>query len=66
MYHLRRVWRLRDQHRWLEQRLQDERRRPVPDAFVIQDLKRQKLEVKDELYLAEAGLEPLGRQLARA
>jgi hypothetical protein len=53
-----RIWRLRNHHRGLEQRLRDERRRPFPDALVLQDLKRQKLLVKDELFLAEAGLEP--------
>jgi hypothetical protein len=52
-----RIWRLRNHHRGLEQRLHDERRRPFPDALVLQDLKRQKLLVKDELFLAEAGLE---------
>lgn len=52
-----RIWRLRNHHRWLEGRLYDEQRRPRPDALVLQDLKRQKLLVKDELFLAEAGLE---------
>jgi hypothetical protein len=51
-----RVWRLRNHHRWLEDRIRQEQRRPQPDALIISELKRQKLMVKDELFLAEAGL----------
>lgn len=54
MTHDIRIWRLRNRHRWLDQRLREELRRLVPDSLVIQDLKRQKLQVKDELRLAEA------------
>ncbi len=54
-----RIWRLRNHHRWLEQRIREEQRKANPDAFVIQDLKRRKLQVKDELFLAEAGLAPV-------
>jgi hypothetical protein len=54
-----RIWRLRNQHRWLEQRITSELRRPDADAFVVQDLKRRKLQTKDELFLAEAGLVPV-------
>lgn len=61
-----RVWRLQNHHRWLEQRLREEIRRPNPDAFIVQDLKRQKLLVKDELFLAEAHIEPALRELERA
>jgi len=53
------VWRLRNQHRRLDQMLRAELRRPRPDELVIQDLKRRKLQVKDELFLAEAGLVPV-------
>ncbi|MFN9846934.1 MAG: YdcH family protein [Alphaproteobacteria bacterium] len=60
-----RIWRLQNHHRWLEQRLHDERRRPFPDALVLQDLKRQKLLVKDELFLAESGLERHRQQPVR-
>ena len=60
-----RIWRLQNHHRWLEQRLHDERRRPIPDALVLQDLKRQKLLVKDELFLAESGLERHRQQPVR-
>ncbi|MCR5876866.1 YdcH family protein [Phenylobacterium sp. J426] len=52
------VWRLRNRHRELERMIRDEQRRPEPNAALIQDLKRRKLQVKDELFMAEAGLVP--------
>ena len=55
----RKLWRLRDEHRWLESRIRQELRRPQPDAYVVLDLKRRKLRVKDEIFLAEAGLVPV-------
>jgi len=57
MTHDIRIWRLRNRHRSLDQRLREELRRPIPDALAIQDLKRQKLRIKDELRVAEAGPE---------
>lgn len=54
-----RIWRLRNQHRQLELLIREEQRRPNPDAAIIQDLKRRKLQVKDELFVAEAGLVPV-------
>ena len=48
-----RIWRLRNRRRWLEQKLREELKRPRPDALTIQDLKRQKLRLKDELFLVE-------------
>jgi hypothetical protein len=54
-----RIWRLRSQHQHLERLLRAEQRKAHPDALVIQDLKRRKLQVKDELFLAEAGLAPV-------
>jgi len=36
-------------HRALDGRLKEELRRPLPDSFAVQRLKRQKLLVKDEL-----------------
>lgn len=53
------VWRLRNQHRRLEEMLRAERKRSRPDPFVIQDLKRRKLQLKDALFLAECGLVPV-------
>jgi hypothetical protein len=49
-----RIWRLRSRRRWLEQQLREALRRPIPDAFAIQDLTRRKLQVKVELVAAEA------------
>ena len=43
------IWRLRNRHRDLERLIRDEQRRRDPDAALIQDLKRRKLHVKDEL-----------------
>jgi hypothetical protein len=54
-----RLSRLRNEHRWLEEQLRAELRRPEPDTLVIQDLKRRKLQVRDEIFMAEAGLAPL-------
>lgn len=53
------VWRLRNRHRELERIIRDEQRRPSPDVALIQTLKRRKLQVKDELFMAEAGLVPV-------
>ena len=54
------LWRLRNRHKELARMLRDEERRPNPDSLVVQDLKRRKLQVKDEILLAEAGLRPVG------
>lgn len=40
---------LKSQHAELEAKIVDEHNRPLPDDAVIQDLKRQKLRIKDEL-----------------
>jgi hypothetical protein len=40
---------LRTKHADLEQRIQDEEHRPLPDQSLITDLKRQKLRIKDEI-----------------
>lgn len=48
------IWRLRNRRRALEQKLREQLKRPAPDSLVIQELKRQKLRLKDELALAEA------------
>jgi len=55
MTHDIRIWRLRNRRRWLDQRLREEVRRPVPNVVAIQDLKRRKLQIQDELRIAEAG-----------
>jgi hypothetical protein len=59
----RHISRLRAQHRELEILLREEQRRPHPNALAIQDLKRRKLQVKDEIFIAEAGLAPVTDRL---
>jgi len=59
-----RIWRLRNLHRELKQRIREEERKAKPDALIIQDLKRRKLQVKDELFMAEAGLVPVTARMA--
>ncbi len=41
---------LRTRHEELEQAIDDETNRPLPDGLVVQMLKRQKLRIKDKLY----------------
>ncbi|ODT88580.1 YdcH family protein [Phenylobacterium sp. SCN 70-31] len=53
-----RLYRLYEQHRWIDRMLRDEQRRPEPDDLRLRDLKRRKLQVKDEIRIAEAGLVP--------
>ena len=50
------IWRLKTRRRGLDQKLREELRRPRPDAFAVQKLKRLKLRLKDEIALAEAGV----------
>jgi len=40
---------LKTKHAQLEEALADEFRRPLPDSYAINDLKRRKLRIKDEL-----------------
>lgn len=40
---------LQSKHAGLEARLRDELARPAPDAAMIQELKRQKLRLKEEI-----------------
>ena len=48
-----RVETLRTQHRSLEELIDQEISRPLPNMDVIHDLKRQKLRIKDELVQLE-------------
>jgi hypothetical protein len=41
---------LKAKHAQIETILAEEERRPVPDFAMIQELKKRKLKVKDELY----------------
>lgn len=61
-----RIWRLRNKHRELDRLIRQEQRKPNADALLIQDLKRRKLQVKDELFLAEAGLAPVTLRMSHA
>lgn len=47
--------RLRQEHAWLEQRIREERARPMPDFLQLQKLKRRKLAIKERLVGASGG-----------
>lgn len=49
-----RIWRLRNKRRDVAQQLRAELKRPQPDTLVVQELKRLKLRLKDELARIEA------------
>lgn len=42
---------LETKHATLDRRIEEESQRPMPDAMVIAELKKQKLKVKEELAL---------------
>jgi hypothetical protein len=48
-----RIEALRARHQSLEQALQEEIHRPLPNDEMIHDIKRQKLRIKDEIYQLE-------------
>jgi hypothetical protein len=48
-----RIETLRTQHRTLEEQIDLEVSRPLPNTDIVQDLKRQKLRIKDEIALLE-------------
>jgi hypothetical protein len=48
-----RIETLRSRHRSLEEQIDQEIARPLPNANMINDLKRQKLRIKDEIALLE-------------
>lgn len=41
---------LRSRHHELDERIEDELKRPVPDTMQLQELKRAKLGLKDKIY----------------
>ncbi|HAQ01295.1 YdcH family protein [Rhodospirillum rubrum] len=45
---------LNNRHAELEERLEHEATRPIPDTSVVTTLKRQKLRIKDEIHRMEA------------
>ncbi len=48
-----RIETLRTRHRTLEEQIDQEVSRPLPDLDMVGDLKRQKLRIKDEIALLE-------------
>ena len=44
---------LKAKHAELERAIDEENRRPLPNADAISDLKRQKLRIKDEIFQLE-------------
>ena len=48
-----RIETLRTRHRGLEEQIDFETSRPLPNLEMVQDLKRQKLRIKDEIALLE-------------
>ena len=48
-------------HRSLDEKLEDELKRPLPDTATVRRLKRRKLSVKDELVSIQHLLKALGR-----
>ncbi len=48
-----RIEALREKHAVLERALDEENSRPLPNQDAISDLKRQKLQIKDEIYQLE-------------
>lgn len=58
MHHIR-LYRLRNEHRWLDHEIRREERRAHPDVERLRDLKRRKLAIRDQMFFAEAGLSPV-------
>ncbi len=56
-----RVEAIRRRHRALEQSVETEHMRPLPDVVVLQSLKREKLRLKDEMQVYEGLLRILDR-----
>jgi hypothetical protein len=48
-----RIESLRARHRSLEEAIDQETSRPMPNLDILSDLKRQKLRIKDEIYQLE-------------
>ena len=45
---------LKDKHKALDLRIEEEMSRPAPDEVLIHDLKKQKLKIKEEIQEIEA------------
>lgn len=59
------LWRLRNRRKELTRLLRDAETSPAPDPLLIEDLRRRKQQVTDDLALAEAGLLPGAPRTAR-
>ncbi len=46
---------LKEKHKALDLQLEEENARPAPNDAVIQDLKKQKLKIKEEIQEIESG-----------
>lgn len=53
-----RYYSLLGRHRGIEQRLDAEMKRPLPDSLAVQELKREKLRLRDEMEALEYLLGP--------
>lgn len=58
MYNQNRYDSLLERHRRIDQKLDSEMKRPLPDYFTVQGLKRQKLRIKDEMKAWELLMGP--------
>ena len=58
MYPGNRYYSLMERHRMIEQRLDAEMARPLPDSLRLQELKREKLRLRDEMEALEHLLGP--------
>ncbi|MDP1642193.1 MAG: YdcH family protein [Phenylobacterium sp.] len=54
-----RLYRLRNEHRRLDNAIRREECLEAPDTERLQDLKRRRLALKGQMFLAEAGLSPV-------
>jgi hypothetical protein len=50
-----RIKSLHEKHAQLEANIEEEEHRPMPDSTILQDLKRQKLAIKDQIASLESG-----------
>ena len=48
------IQQLQDKHARLQQKIEEEEQRPVPDSLLISQMKREKLRIKDEIVGLQA------------
>ncbi len=54
-----RVAKLKQEHQSIEQAIEQEMCRPLPDTALVGDLKRRKLRIKDEIFRISETLSPV-------